>query len=184
MPEKLLEALRQYMPKDASEQEFRLKMIKLLEANGTKAFNRSTYPAHFTASGWLINSEASKALLIHHKKLNKWLQPGGHADGETDLFKVVCKEVFEETGLQYFNQIEDSVFDIDIHAIPARPNKPAHEHYDVRFLFITRPGDQVVINGESLSFKWIELENIASLTDNRSIKRMAEKSLILIHDGY
>lgn len=96
---------------------------------------RSNLAGHLTASAFVVDRERRHLLLIHHRALDRWLQPGGHADGDPDLLAVARREVREETGLAEFNPVTTRPFDLDIHTIPARGEIPAHLHYDVRFLF-------------------------------------------------
>ena len=135
----------------------------------------------------MVNQAHTHALLLHHVKLNLWVQPGGHLD-DTDLSPAAgaLREALEETGIPNLTLASETVFDVDIHSIPARPlsplrpgriqSEPAHLHYDVRYLIIAED-NRVAISEESLDAKWILLENLAQPAYERSIARMAEKSL-------
>ena len=112
-------------------------------------FNRDHLPGHITGSAWIANPYFTKVLLVHHAKLDKWLQPGGHADGNENVMNVALKELQEETGLTRAKLNRDSIFDIDIHTIPERDSFPEHLHYDVRFFFFFNETDPVAINHES-----------------------------------
>lgn len=96
-----------------------------------QAFLRSNLAGHFTGSAWLVSGDGQRALLMHHRKLNRWLQPGGHADGDTDLARVALREAEEESGLSEL-VVEPDIFDLDRHRIPARGEEPEHWHYDAR----------------------------------------------------
>lgn len=140
-----------------------------------RCFYRDHLPGHITGSAWIINHVQTKVLLLKHTKLNKWLQPGGHADGNENILDVSKKEVREETGIQELKLMHQSIFDIDIHSIPARNNFPEHLHYDIRFLFITNETAPLKINHESRSVKWISLTDIEEFTQEKSILRMKQK---------
>jgi 8-oxo-dGTP pyrophosphatase MutT (NUDIX family) len=173
----LLKQLASYHPSDKQEVIFQQSMLEFLEENKEASFLRTTKNAHFTASAWILNKDKTAVLLIKHAKLNKWLQPGGHADGETDLLMVALKEAREETGLDELALMSNGIFDIDIHSIPkGSSGEAAHEHYDVRYAFIFTAASQVTINHESTAYKWIDLQDIATFTNNTSILRMANKS--------
>ncbi|HOO09695.1 MAG TPA: NUDIX domain-containing protein, partial [Cyclobacteriaceae bacterium] len=88
--------------------------------------NRDHLPGHITGSAWIANPYFTKVLLVHHAKLDKWLQPGGHADGNENVMNVALKELQEETGLTRAKLNRDSIFDIDIHTIPERDSFPEH----------------------------------------------------------
>ncbi|MFM8911310.1 MAG: NUDIX hydrolase [Flammeovirgaceae bacterium] len=138
------------------------------------AFLRTHLPGHITGSAWVVNEGRTQALLVHHAKLNKWVQPGGHADGEEDVFSVALREAQEETGLSYFSS-DKEIFDIDIHLIPERKDFPAHYHYDVRFLLVAKDGQSVVVSDESHDVRWFAFHQIKDLTNERSVLRMVDK---------
>ncbi|SMG40734.1 NUDIX domain-containing protein [Marivirga sericea] len=176
-----MELLKNYIPVSETEQRYKEKMLELYETKGEQAFNRSNLEAHFTASAWIVDPYSKEILLLHHKKLNKWLQPGGHADGETNLEAVARKEVKEETALENLHLIRDEIFDIDIHLIPENKGIPQHEHFDVRFAYFCNDIEKTQINFESNDFHWINLDKVESLTNEPSILRMKAKSKLLLN---
>jgi 8-oxo-dGTP pyrophosphatase MutT (NUDIX family) len=138
-------------------------------------FERSLLVGHITASAWLVNATNDKTLLMHHTKLNKWLQLGGHCDGNPDVLAVAIKEAQEESGIDAIEPLHTDIFDIDIHLIPARAHEPEHYHYDIRFLLQVRSDMTVVQNGESKELRWIS-KNLEELpTQSPSIVRMFHK---------
>ena len=170
--------LGQYKAKNSQEQAHRNMMVNLLRARGSASLNRACLPGHFTASAWVIHANFDSALLLHHAKLDMWLQPGGHCDGESDLIAVAEKEVEEETGLKNIKLLQPGIFDLDIHLIPARNTDPWHYHYDIRFLFQAAAGASLRKNHESHALAWVPLtEIITSGNLDSSIIRMAEKSM-------
>ncbi|MFM7851313.1 MAG: NUDIX hydrolase, partial [Flammeovirgaceae bacterium] len=132
------------------------------------AYLRTHLPGHITGSAWVINETSTQVLLVHHAKLNKWVQPGGHADGEENIFKVALRETQEETGLMHFSS-DENIFDIDIHLIPARNDFPAHYHYDVRYLLVAKEGQSIVVSDESHDVRWFTLDEIQKITRERSV---------------
>ncbi len=138
------------------------------------AFERTHLPGHFTGSAWIVNVDRSKTLLVHHGKLNRWMQPGGHADGDSDVFRVALKEAEEETGVVPL-QASPAIFDIDIHSIPTRPDFPAHDHYDIRFLLIADDTRPAQVSHESHDVQWIPLDMLEAFTRERSVLRLKEK---------
>ena len=143
------------------------------------AFNRDHLPGHITGSTWVINPNRSMVLLHHHRKLNKWLQPGGHADGDKNVLRVALRELEEETGIKKSKQLVNGIFDLDIHPIPARKDFPEHLHYDVRFCFEVEEYEPIIVSTESLDVKWMSFDELKSNTINASLFRMMEKSLKL-----
>ncbi len=142
-----------------------------------RAYHRDHLPGHITGSAWIVNETRTKTLLIQHAKLKRWLQPGGHADGERDVLNVARREAEEETGLKKFKIVSSGIFDLDIHLIPDRKDFPQHWHYDVRFLFEGNEKDELVISDESTGLHWFELRFLKELTENNnSIMRMVHKT--------
>lgn len=175
--EDFLAELNEYHPVDAQEIMVKEVMLDLLIQKSQEAISRTNIERHFTASAWILNANKTAVLLIKHTKLKKWLQPGGHADGQTNLHKVSLKEAEEETGLQDLKPLKKEIFDIDIHLIPARKNEPEHYHYDIRYAFTTPSSSIVTINKESTEYTWVNLKEIGNFTSNNSILRMAVKSV-------
>jgi len=140
-------------------------------------FERSCIPGHLTGSAFLVDSSGEKLLLTHHRKLNIWLQLGGHADGDPDMLRVALKEVAEESGLPAgsVEPIDTGIFDLDIHPIPARKSDPQHLHYDVRFLLRHRGSEDYIVGEESHDLAWAPLATLDSYTTEESIVRMAGK---------
>lgn len=141
------------------------------------AFERSNREGHFTGSSWLVSADGERVLLMHHRKLGRWLQPGGHADGDRDLARVALREAEEETGLSDL-VVEPAIFDIDRHWIPERGLEPGHWHYDVRYVVHARGSEAFVLNEESLALAW---RDIGGMVDDEtldvSLRRMARRWL-------
>jgi 8-oxo-dGTP pyrophosphatase MutT (NUDIX family) len=137
------------------------------------AASRDRRDRHLTGSAWLVSADGRRALLTHHRKLDRWLQPGGHADGDTDLPRVALKEAEEESGLSGL-VVEPCIFDLDRHRIPARGDEPEHWHYDVRFVVHARGSDAFVVGEESHALAWVDIAMIARDPDyDESLRRMA-----------
>jgi 8-oxo-dGTP pyrophosphatase MutT (NUDIX family) len=169
----LIQALQDYRSSFADEMTFREPFLKLLEH--PRCFHRDFLPGHITASAWITDAEGQHVLLTHHAKLNRWLQPGGHADGEEDVLNVALREATEETGLKNFTIRNKNIFDIDIHLIPARGIHFEHYHYDIRFIFQADLHAPLHISEESNDLKWIALHELEKFTTAASLIRMKEK---------
>jgi|GEM_PF-1190354 len=131
---------------------------------------------HFTASAFLLSTDKTKFLLTHHKKLNKWLQLGGHCESNNILEEAI-REVKEESGFHKIEVISDKIFDIDVHYIPHTVKESAHYHYDIRFLLKTTDSDNFIKNNESHELKWFSFSDYPQLGIEleHSVARMIEK---------
>ena len=172
--ELLVEALRAYQSSFNEELKFKDQFLSLLQHE--RCFHRDFLPGHITGSAWIVDSKREHVLLTHHAKLNTWLQPGGHADGDDIVLNVALREAEEETGLTTFTLLHQSIFDIDIHLIPARKEFPDHFHYDVRFILEADRDAPLNITAESNDLQWVKLNELESFTDNISILRMKQKT--------
>lgn len=138
---------------------------------------RDNLDGHLTGSAWVLDHSETQAVLLHHRKLTRWLQPGGHADGDPQLDRVARAEATEECGIDGLLPKIAGIFDVDVHAIPARAGEPAHFHYDLRFCFVAPPGAKVRGNEESHAVRFVSLEEVEAFTSERSVLRLRDKSL-------
>jgi 8-oxo-dGTP pyrophosphatase MutT (NUDIX family) len=146
-------------------------------ASSPGTFERAHLPGHFTGSAWLVSADGQRVLLTHHRKLGRWLQLGGHADGDADLAAVALREAREESGLTGL-ELVPGIFDIDRHAIPARGQDPEHWHYDVRFVVRATTSEAFELSEESLALAWRPVADMAAdPTSDESLRRMAAKWL-------
>jgi 8-oxo-dGTP pyrophosphatase MutT (NUDIX family) len=170
----LIRSIGQYQTEFIEESPFREQFLELLEH--PRAFFRDNLPGHITGSAWIVDETKQYTLLTHHAKLNRWLQPGGHADGDENIVNVALREAKEETGLADFKILIPEIFDLDIHIIPQRKNFPEHLHFDIRILMGTSKENKLIVTEESHDLAWVAIGKLDAITgNNRSITRMAEK---------
>jgi 8-oxo-dGTP pyrophosphatase MutT (NUDIX family) len=139
----LIERLKAYATPFQEEVRFISRFLTLLES--PQCYHRDHLPGHITGSAWITNEEKTHVLLVHHAKLNRWLQPGGHADGDEHVIQVALREAEEETGVKKFNLLTSGIFDLDIHPIPDRKDFPSHDHYDIRIAVTASMNDPVMV---------------------------------------
>ena len=170
----LLSLLKSYAKRHTNEEKTVDKFIEFVKAFDT-CFERSLQVGHITGSAWLLNSTLDSVFLVHHKKLDKWLQPGGHVDGSPDVLTEAIREAVEETGIKKLSPLSANIFDLDIHTIPERDEEPEHFHYDVRFL-LQAHDDKFLISEESNAGVWLPLDKIKEYSQEESVLRMVRKS--------
>jgi 8-oxo-dGTP pyrophosphatase MutT (NUDIX family) len=174
----LIEALINYQSAFSVEARLKDRFLDLLKH--PRAFFRDHLPGHITGSSWIIDQSNQHVLLTHHAKLNRWLQPGGHADGDENILDVAMKEAREETGLSSLSFLMPSIFDLDIHSIPERQGFPEHDHYDIRIVFRAHKDESFRVSEESHDLAWVEINRVAEISrNNNSMLRMVEKTRLL-----
>lgn len=136
-----------------------------LRAHPADAHLRSQLDGHLTGSGFVLDATRTKLLLLHHGRLNRWLQPGGHGEGETDPLQIALREIEEETGLRDLQPLGEGLFDVDVHGIPARPGEPAHLHLDLRYAFVAAASAAPRLSHESRELRWFPLGDLPADAD-------------------
>lgn len=173
----LLDMLSQYQGIDNEEESMRQRMLSFVKEH-ENCFDRELAIGHITGSAWIVNPSMTKTLMLHHAKLNRWLQPGGHSDGDPNTVNVALREASEESGVAKEDIIlaKPGIFDVDIHTIPGNKKEAEHEHFDVRFLLEIDDSIPLVSNDESHEVRWLDLDEVMSFNEDRSITRMLEKT--------
>ena len=171
---KTYDLIEKYQPLYQKELIFKEKILELI-STCDDCFLRSCRVGHFTASAFLLNKELSHVLLMHHTKLDKWMQLGGHCDGDADILGVAIKEAQEESGIKEIKPLNSEIFDIDIHLIPPSNKDEAHYHFDIRFLLHAYNDDKVCKNHESKELRWIKKDSTELPSKSDSVTRMFEK---------
>ncbi len=185
----LLEMLARYGAAFPGESSVVDRICALVETHAD-CFERTCRPGHITGAAWILSADRRRCLLAHHRKLDRWLQLGGHADGQYCVEEVALREAREESGLAGFDivPIDGALLplDIDVHQIPARfdPDgqlvEDAHEHHDVRFLLIAHAGQQIRPSDESHDVAWFTPDEVVQRTHEESVLRMLRKTLDLL----
>lgn len=170
----LTDALDDYARRWPAETETANAFMALL-ADGNDPFVRERLDGHLTASAWLVDGAGHRLLMTHHRKLDRWLQLGGHADGDRDLARVALREAEEESGLSRL-EVQPEIFDLDQHWIPTRGDVPGHWHYDVRYVVRVTGSEDFAVSDESHALAWRPIaELLGDASIDASIVRMARK---------
>ncbi len=163
--------LERYRPVDPGQVAIRAAMLAFVDRFPWDAHLRSRLEGHLTASALVVDAAFEKVLLLRHKKLGKWLQPGGHCDGDANLPAVALRESIEETGIAGL-EVDPRPIDLDIHPIPARPEAPAHHHFDTRFLVVAPPGAVPQRNDESEELRFFDRHEALEIAGDDSLRRL------------
>lgn len=172
--ERLRAELHAYDAADPAEERHRLAMVNLLTAS--EAFSRDHFaPGHFTASCYIVDGEG-RLLLHHHRRLDRWLQMGGHVEPDEVPDAAALREGREESGLRDLTLAARGIFDLDIHAIPAARGEPGHDHFDVRYLARTVSPDSITMDGtESNELAWVTIDRAVELMPHPESHRVFRK---------
>jgi len=158
-------------PEEAS---CRQRMLELLDTRAD-CFRRDAFPAHFTGSALVVSADGSQVLLHHHRKLDRWLQFGGHCDGEENVLAVARREALEESGIDGLVVASARPFDLDIHEIPAHGNEPEHFHFDVRYVLIAPETATVQTSAESKELRWFTYADLQEWDLDPGLRRLIGK---------
>jgi 8-oxo-dGTP pyrophosphatase MutT (NUDIX family) len=153
---------------------FRQRMIALLDTTAD-CFSRHSFPSHFTGSALVVSADGSRALLHHHRKLDRWLQFGGHCDRDENLLRVAEREALEESGIEGLIVASARPFDLDIHEIPPHGSEPAHFHYDVRYVLIAPENATAICSAESRKLRWFTPAELMQLPLGAGLRRLIAK---------
>jgi 8-oxo-dGTP pyrophosphatase MutT (NUDIX family) len=152
----------------------RQRMLELLDTR-EDCFRRDAFPAHFTGSALVVSADGSQVLLHHHRKLDCWLQFGGHCDGEENVLAVARREALEESGIDGLVVASARPFDLDIHEIPAHENEPGHFHYDVRYVLIAPETATAQTSAESKELRWFTYADLQEWDLDPGLRRLIGK---------
>ncbi len=178
---RLLEALAALVPADEVEARH---LDALLGLVGTEpaCFSRATFvPGHVVGSAFVLHPPTRRVLLHLHRRLGRWLQMGGHDDGERDALATALREGREESGLTDLAPLSAAILDVDVHPIPAGKGEPPHLHFDVRWAVATaRPDGIFRDDAESAALEWLGLEEAAARMDEPGATRALAKIAALL----
>ena len=177
----LLDQLRRYGETWPEEAACVQRFVRFVQAH-PDCFLRACVPGHVTASAWIVDHARERFLLTHHKKLGRWLQLGGHVDGEPHVARAALREAQEESGMAEFGLPagDREPIDLDIHPIPAHGREPAHLHYDVRFVLVAGAGQELRVSDESHALRWFPVAEVDRVLEEESVLRLARKATRLL----
>jgi 8-oxo-dGTP pyrophosphatase MutT (NUDIX family) len=181
--EALAAALRRLQPADGEEERDRDHILDFVLRH-EHPFDRAILEGHLTGSAITVSADGARVLLLHHRKLDRWLQPGGHGDpGETTGEEVALREAFEESGISglVLHPAAPRPLDVDVHDIPARAREPAHQHLDLRYLALA-PRDAVIAPdlAELHEIRWVPWDEVLPLGPDHGLRRALAKARAML----
>lgn len=156
--------------------EFLGRLVEFASLHPDAAF-RSCEPGHLTGSALVVDGAGQRTLLMLHRKLGRWFQPGGHADGDANVAAVALREAHEETGIDGLVVVVPAI-DVDVHQV-SPPGEEPHLHFDVRYLVLAPPQAAEHGNEESLALRWVGVEDLDALDPpiDESTRRLVERGM-------
>jgi len=181
--EALADAVRCHAPADGEEARDRDQILAFVLGH-ERPFDRAIAEGHLTGSAITVSADGSRVLLLHHRKLDRWLQPGGHGDpGEATGEEVALREALEESGIRglVLHPTAPRPLDVDVHAIPARASEPAHEHLDLRYLVVAPEGATVAPDlAELHEIRWVPWDEVEALSPDHGLRRALAKARAIV----
>ncbi|VYU36897.1 NUDIX domain-containing protein [Clostridium tertium] len=149
-------------------------------ANFNNLLTRENPLAHITSSGYIVNKDKTKVLMIYHNIYKSWSWTGGHADGDDDLLYVAIKEAKEETGVKNIKALDNKIFSLDVLPVPAHikrgKNIASHLHLSVAYLLEADENDELVIKeDENSGVKWIPIDEVSKYSTEADMVKLYEK---------
>jgi 8-oxo-dGTP pyrophosphatase MutT (NUDIX family) len=179
----LADSLRRHAPADEEEARDRDRILEFVLGH-ERPFDRAIPEGHLTGSAITVSADGASVLLLHHRKLDRWLQPGGHGDpGETTGEEVALREAFEESGIAglSLHPAAPRPLDVDVHDIPARGSEPAHEHLDLRYLVVAPEGAVVAPDlAELHEIRWVPWDEADALGPDHGLRRALAKARAVV----
>ena len=182
----LIEYIKNYKPFNEQEEKDKEITIKCLEMFDD-ILTRDNEIVHMTSSGFVVNKNRDKVLMIHHNIYNSWAWTGGHADGEEDLLYVALKEVEEETGVKNLYSVNNDILSLDIipvHGhIKNRKYVSSHLHISVAYLIEADENEELIVKpDENSGVKWIPIKEIDTYSNEPHMKKIYSKIVSKIEE--
>ena len=159
---------------DPDAERHRVAVLEFLDVHAD-ALHRTCRNGHLTGSALVVDDAGERFVLLHHRKLQRWLQPGGHCDGDANLAAVALREATEETGMAGL-RVDPVAVDVDVHEVDP-PAEGPHLHLDVRYLVVAPPGAELAGNHESTDIRWVGVDDLDALDVDDGLRRLVRHGL-------
>lgn len=173
-----LSLLRRWEPRGDELAAKSRELILLMVEQSRAPFSREQFmPGHVTATSVVLDPEGERFLLVHHKRLDRWLLPGGHVERtDASLPAAARREAVEETGALIRRSL--GLVGVDVHGIPPRKLEPFHLHHDLIFGFHAR-GREFRVSAESRAVVWATPRDFRRYELAEPIRRAVRRAMSL-----
>ena len=183
-----IDSIKEFVPFNAQEQKDKETTLKYINMFGD-ILKRENELVHMTSSGFVINKNQDKVLMVHHNIFNSWSLTGGHADGEENLLGVAMREITEETGVKAIHPVTDKMVSLDILPVFGHSKKgkyiPSHLHISVTYLFEADENEQIIIQpDENSNVQWIPIHQIDIYSNEPHMIKVYNKIISKIRKTY
>lgn len=178
----LVRAVEEYMERDPDAATDARELLEFM-AGTEDLFGRVSDGGHITCSAWLLDHTGSRAALVFHRRLGRWVQPGGHIEPMETPLQGALREAAEETGLDHLVVLDPALFHLEVFLFPEGKDGPAHRHYDLRYLIQAPSGSELTVPDEVDGAAWIPLDHLAEYSEEVTIRLMAAKTRLWL-DGH
>lgn len=178
MKASILQELDGYLLRNPEDAPLAARLRELMARSEADYLSRSNMEGHITSSAFVLTPDRSKALMIHHKAYDRWIQPGGHYEGYGSLQESALREVAEETGVERITALAPYLIDFDIHSIAARPEKNEGPHWHFDFCYLAIASEEQALDpqlAEVHGARWQPLSSFTRSPDSR-VSRIALRS--------
>lgn len=174
-----IKKIKSYIPVNEQEEKDKEIILDFIEKN-ENVLTRENEVAHITSSGFIVNKNRDKMLMIHHNIYNSWGWTGGHADGDSDLLEVAIKEAKEETGIENVVPATDEISCIDILPVKAHVKKgkyvAPHLHLSLAYVLVADESEELKIKAdENSGVAWVDIEKVLERTNEEHMKYVYQK---------
>ncbi len=174
-----IEEIEKYIPINEQEKKDKEVILKYVKSNND-VLTRENEIAHITSSGFIVNKNRDKVLMIHHNIYNSWGWTGGHADGDSNLLYVAIKEAKEETGIKNVVPVTDNICCIDILPVMSHIKRgkyvSSHLHLSVAYILEADENEILRVKAdENSGVKWIDINDIDNCTDEEHMRSVYKK---------
>lgn len=180
----LLDAVRDYANRYPRERDVQ-RVSEFLQREDN-LFGRDSKVGHLTCSAWVVDPGRTLAVLVYHRRLNRWIQPGGHIEPFETPAEGALREAEEESGILGLKLLDTKIFHISIMNFPEGKDGPGHLHFDLRYLIQAPKEASLYASEEVGGVKWVSLNQLEQYSDEGTILVMAEKTanwLLNIKEG-